>query len=134
VGDVMSMGCNSLIAQGAGIITSIYDFMETTGLNDYYPEKYDNQEIEELLENSNVSKTTENREITEEHEHHGKNKECLIDGHEAEFMKLLDDYPMSIQQISAVSSLPVSRIMTMLTMLELKGLVRQAGPGFYCRT
>ena len=57
----------------------------------------------------------------------------MKDDAEADLLKLLDDQPLHIDDIKRSASLPISTVSSMLSILELKGKVKQVGCMHYVR-
>lgn len=100
-----SIGTNKLIKQGACLVTCVEDVIEEIGLQYLIPGE---------------GKCSENI-------HSGFNfsKEADISDEERKVLKLITFEPLHIDRISKISGLSIGSINFVLTMLELKGLVRQ---------
>lgn len=59
--------------------------------------------------------------------------EASEDGAELALLRLLEDDPIHIDDIRRSANMPIASVSSMLTMLELKGLVRQVGCMHYVR-
>ena len=57
----------------------------------------------------------------------------MTGGHERAVLRILGDDPTHINDLGHASGLPMSQVGGLLTMMELKGLVRQVGAGQYVR-
>lgn len=96
IDDILSEGCNRLIAQGAGIITSVEDFIST--LKD--------------LSILSHSKNTEDK------------KEALFDI-EKELLEIIDIYPTGLNEIIEKSNSSLPEILSTLRLLCSKGLITE---------
>ena len=103
VGDPDSMGCNRLIAEGASIIISIDELMESLG-----------------LDNGNAAAE-------------GKNNLCLASEENLLYSLLLDFGPKSLETLIHDSKLPVSEVLQGIVGLEIAGLVREVSKNIYVR-
>ena len=54
-------------------------------------------------------------------------------GAESDLLRHLNDEPLHIDDIRRIAKIPISAVSSLLTMLELKGLVRQVGCMHYVR-
>lgn len=102
--DSLSEGCNRLIKQGAGLMLSVSEMLEETGLR----EKKKRWEAE-------LSGT----EAYEGEERHTKLEKCL------------DFYPKSIEQLQEESGMEYREIICRLMSLCMDGEVKQVSAGFY---
>ena len=103
IGDKMSAGCNQLIAEGAGIITTIEALLEELGI------EYVRKEKEE------------------------KNNLGLAREEKMLYSLLLDFLPRSLDSIIEETKAPVSVVLTNLLGLELKGYIKEISKNFYVR-
>lgn len=99
----LSMGCNRLIKQGAGVIVSVEDFLEELHLS--------------------VSKKTGNV----------KENKFLLESEENLVYTCLDLYPKSIEQISDETGTSVSGLTGILMGLELKGYIQEISKNYYVK-
>ena len=102
IGDVLSAGCNSLISQGAGIILSENDLLDTLNFN--------RKSIKNYKKNQIALETKENLVYS-----------CL------------DFDSRSLQEIAHVAGLPVQEVMSILTILVMKGYVEELAKNYYAR-
>ena len=103
IGDKMSAGCNHLIAEGAGIITSVDVLFEELGM------EYQN---EEKKEKNNLGLAREEKML---------------------YSLLLDFTPRSLDSIIEEMKAPVGVVLTNLLGLELKGYIKEISKNFYVR-
>ena len=102
--DPLSQGCNSLIAQGAGTITSVEDFLK-----------------EICLDTSNLAQQLDFR----------KN---LLEKDEGLVYSLFDFYPIGLGTMVEKSPYGLSELLSILERLEHKGFIRETIPNFYIKT
>lgn len=69
----------------------------------------------------------ESLDLTLIHEFRAARAELPVDTTEAGLLRLLSQVPMHVDEIQAESEMPVEQVTALLTMMELKGLVRQVG-------
>ena len=99
----LSKGCHELIKQGAGILISPKELMEDLGIS---PKII----LKKLTENKNVLESTENIVYS-----------CL------------NFQPISPNQLSVLTKLPIQTILESLIRLELKGLVMEVSKNYYVK-
>lgn len=133
-----SRGCNALIRDGAGLVSESWDI-----LGEYqsrYPHKLKNQtrEIPPLPEGSRpeeppvtpakpAEKPLPLIDLTQ-------NREGLTDD-QLKIMKVLTaDQPLLTDEVAERTDLPVRRVLSALTVLEIDGFVRQDGARCFVRT
>lgn len=104
VTDVLSQGCNRMIQQGAGVITSVEDFL-----------------MELKLETANFDGQLDFR----------KN---LLEKDELLVYALLDFYPVGLGTLTERSPYGLSEVLDILDRLENKGFARETIPNYYIRT
>ena len=75
-------------------------------------------EAEDVLEALDLTRNIERREVRQA---------VPIDATEAALLDLLNLEPLQVDDIRAQSGLPMEKITSALTMMELKGMVRQVG-------
>ena len=95
-----STGCHALIRDGATLVTSAEDVLEA---------------IQALGEGTQLALPVEAPPLPE--------------GDEGEIVKLLSHKPLQTDEIVRASGMAAARVATLLTMLELKGMVRDMGGG-----
>lgn len=103
VGDTMSVGCNNLIEDGAGIVTSVESFMKSIGIT--------------------VSGTGK-RTL--------KSKRTLAPEEDMVY-SCLDLYAKSLNAIERETHIEIDRLMRILTMLELEGCAAETSRGHFIR-
>ena len=102
--DCMSLGCNKLIADGAGIISSPSDILEALDLNvDRKIQVYNEKNLNMLAKNDK------------------KVYSCL------------DLKPKYIDDIIKESALDISKVLSSLLLLELEGFIVQVSSNYYCK-
>ena len=104
VTDLLSSGCNRLIADGAGIATCPEDILEALGL------------IKSAHKSSVKTDLKKSRSMTEG---------------ELKVMRCLDLYPVSMNEIVERSGLKYSDTLSCLLQLELKGCAEKTASGHY---
>jgi DNA processing protein len=102
--DSLSQGCNALIQQGAGILTSVEDFLCELHLD---------------IGNLNVQMDF---------------RKNLLEKDELLVYALLDFYPVGLGTMVEKSPYGLSEVLAILERLEHKGFVRETIPNFYVRT
>ncbi len=102
--DSLSEGCNRLIKQGAGLMLSVSEMLEETGLHEK------KKRWEEELSGT---------EADEEEKRHTKLEKCL------------DFYPKSIEQLQEESGMEYREIICRLMNLCMDGEIKQVSAGFY---
>ncbi|MBR5732307.1 MAG: DNA-processing protein DprA [Lachnospiraceae bacterium] len=107
IGDKLSDGCNKLIRQGARLVTSPEDIVAEMAHSYGY-----------LVDREGAEKCAER-----------KKKIKGLTSDQAMVLKLLDLQPKSTSELSFRTGLDFSQIMSVLTMLELRGLARSTGDG-----
>lgn len=73
---------------------------------------------EDVLDALDLTRNVEHREVR---------KAVPSEATEAALLEMLDRKPLHVDDIRAQSGLPLERITAALTMMELKGMVRQVG-------
>lgn len=104
VGDPLSVGCNNLIRQGAGILTSVEDVLEALGLSGGG--------------GKHQTQVKAPAKLTEE---------------QARVYALLTTEPVHQDVLAAALGIKVSRLLTVLWELETAGVCRQCSPGTYMK-
>ena len=102
--DCMSLGCNKLIADGAGIISSPTDVLEALDLN-----------IDRKIQVYNE-----------------KNPNILAKN-DKKVYSCLDLKPKYIDDIIKESTLDISQVLSSLLLLELEGFIVQISSNYYCK-
>jgi DNA processing protein len=101
--DELSCGCNNLIAQGAGILTSVEDFLRDLAL------EADSGCVQmDFIKN-------------------------FLEKDEMLVYTLLDFYPMGLGTMVEKSSFSLTELLDILERLERKGFARQTVPNYYVR-
>ena len=122
--DPLSVGCINLMKFGAAPVTSADDILErisssTTG------EKYDLSRKINLNVNGNTdmagSKTV------------GENRNSNLTDSEKMIMDNLDYYPRSIDDISKRTGFDLSKVLSLTTCLEMKGIIKCIGQGSFVK-
>ena len=102
-GDKMSYGCNRLIAEGAGIVTSYEELLNELGIEYVKKEKTQNDNL------------------------------ILATGEKMLYSLLLDFVPCSLDTLLQHTKRPVGEVLTDLLGLELKGYIKEISKNFYVR-
>ncbi len=102
-GDKVCVGCNKLISEGAGIVTSYEELLKELGITSHRQEK---------TENNNLS---------------------LASGEKMLYSLLLDFVPRSLDTILELTDASVGEVLTNLLGLELKGFIKEISKNFYVR-
>lgn len=102
--DSLSQGCNALIGQGAGAITSVEEFLK-----------------EICLDTANLASQLDFR----------KN---LLEKDERLVYSLLDFYPIGLGTMVEKSPYGLSELLGILERMERKGFIRETIPNFYIKT
>ncbi len=106
VGDILSEGCNELIAQGAGIALKPEKFLEELAITKKY---------REFL----TCKT--------------KKKNNLLEKREKMVYATLDFYPKSLEEIAASLKIQVPELLETLLSLQLEGYIGECGKNNYVK-
>ncbi len=101
--DRMSEGCNKLISEGAGIVTTVENLLLELGIAENNQEK---------TEKNNLSLAREEKML---------------------YSLLLDFVPRSLDTILEETKLPVGVVLNNLLGLELKGFIKEISKNFYVR-
>lgn len=110
LGDVLSEGCNHLIREGAGILTS----------------------CEQILEELEWSKRFQ---VLPEHNEYGKKgKIGEFDKDLEEIYRHVEYYPKSVEHIMEETGMEMTLVFKNLIELQLKGLIREQAKNCYVRT
>lgn len=104
VSSPLSLGCNRLIRQGAGILLSPEDFLEEIGIS---PAKCG-------------QKSDKN--------------EKMLESPENMLYSRLGLFPKSVHQLVEETGLGPAKVLALLTSLELKGCIREVSKNYYVRT
>jgi DNA processing protein len=130
VDDVLSVGCNRLIAQGAYILPTVPDFKEELmGLC----KKYNRSKPHNVGSNTVASKHSPDILCCEE----GSNGLTFL---EKEVIAVLDYKPLSLTAIYESLDVenrmryPIAQVSVTLVGLCMKDLAKQAGAGYYTRS
>ncbi len=108
--DSLSQGCNRLIRQGAGIITSVQDFLKdisvyhTPGKDEDTPGSHSPQEVQMTLATAGI-----------------------LSGDEKMLLSAMDYVPQSISALQNTTGLDAGRLYTLLMQLSMKGYILQKG-------
>lgn len=81
-----------------------------------------------LLEARDVLETLD---LTQISEHQAARKALPADATEARLLELLDNEPLHVDEIRHQTDLPIEKVTATLTLMELKGMVRQVGNMHY---
>ncbi len=107
VDSVSYQGCNSLIKQGARLLSSAEDILENFALQKFLPD----------ILTSTTSKIYKKKEIFE--------------GKELEILEFLNKQPASTEEINTFLKISLQETMQHITSLELKGALREEAGGKY---
>ena len=133
------MGCNRLIRDGAGLATESWDILRE--YQSRYPHKLhpDGEKLPPLLKKSEIfyPERSKNPKVAPS----GlpvinvrRNAEGLTDD-QIKVLRILDDKePMLTDDIALRANVPVRRILSAVTMLEIDGYTRQEGLRKFVRT
>lgn len=99
----LSRGCNQLIKQGAGVIVSVEDFMEELQISSV----------------AGMGKMIENK--------------IPLESEEKLVYTCLDLYPKSLETMAQETGLSVTRLLTVVFELEMKGYIQEISKNYYVR-
>lgn len=103
VSSLLSRGCNTLIRQGAGIMTSVDDFMEEL----------------QLLSGENLSKLDE--------------KNFFLESTENLVYSCLGFHPLSLGELVSSTKMTIPELLRILLKLELHGYIQEISKNYYVR-
>lgn len=103
----LSMGCNRLISQGAGILLSPEILLEELGFSG------------KRISGQSSQKKTENKKVLETNENLVYSSVCL--------------YPKSVGELIGETHLPAQEVMRILSFLEIQGYIEQIAKNYYIR-
>ena len=103
ISSVLSRGCNALIRQGAGILSSVDDFMEEL----------------QLLRGENLSKLDE--------------KNFLLESAENIVYSCLGFHPLSLGELVSSTKMTIPELLRILLKLELHGYIQEISKNYYVR-
>ncbi len=128
--DAMSVGCNSLIADGAGMIYDINEFTEhiTVMYHLYDEDLPDENECSQDNENAKIKQTSNKHTGTLMKMHTYIKKEY------SEIYDKLEYEPLNVSMIAEKTGLKVEKIIEGLTQLELEGMVVHISGGYYMKS
>lgn len=116
IDSLLSRGCHQLIRDGAFLVESPADIVETLSPN-----------LRELLE----SGASESRSTGPSIEPESRSRKTTTDPSQQQLLDALDQTPVSLDTLVARTQLPVAEISSMLLILELQGTVAIAPGGGY---
>lgn len=99
IDDVLSAGCNGLIRQGAGIITSIEDFLLELGIGK------DEIRLKKLKEREKIENALEKDELM--------------------VYSCFDLAPKNIEELVKMTKMPASKLADLLTKMQAKGIIEE---------
>ncbi len=103
ISSVLSRGCNALIRQGAGILSSVDDFMEEL----------------QLLKGENLSKLDENK--------------ILLESADNLVYSCLGFHPVSLGELVSTTKMTIPELLRILLKLELNGYIQEISKNYYVR-
>ena len=139
-----SQGCNRLLQEGAGVVTRAWDVLREW--QSRFPDKI---EMGVFDAPPSVGRTAPHRETEANVPAEPKHQETAVDNAEElayidlksarehftddqiEVLQTLSQKPMGVDDIAELSQIPVRRVLSALTVLEIEELVRQEGGGRY---
>ncbi|MCR5322932.1 MAG: DNA-processing protein DprA [Lachnospiraceae bacterium] len=146
VGDLLSIGCNNLIRNGAKAVTKAQDIIEDLAPRylagrrrneDDKSGKKKKAENEELRKGKNILKSALKEQIEggKDQSTQGGSDEDIegLGDDEMRVYKVLDLTACSVEEICAKSGLSAEKTVRTLTMLEIKGKCMKVGNGGYAR-
>lgn len=107
INDNLSLGCNGLIHEGAVLVQSPLDIIRELSLRYGY-----------IINSPGLVDYSLN---------------CELSPKEKMLLSQLDQTPESAEMLSAALNLDITEILSLLTMLEIKGAIEPVGPGKYIR-
>ncbi len=145
IGAGQSVGCNRLIRDGAGLVTEGWDVLREYQARFPYRLRREEGRLPDLPEKSGAPHTEDAPQRKTEKAAPpqapslplldvGQNKEGLTDD-QISVLRVLDvSAPMVTDDVAIACDLPVRRVLSALTMLEIDGYVRQQGARAFLRT
>ncbi|MFH0925748.1 MAG: DNA-processing protein DprA [bacterium] len=128
-----SQGTNSLIKQGAKLVTGILDVLEEIApqminnlMDKPFPERNDKTGISQ----NNIEETVDSP-TTQPFNH--STAQLSFSNDEKIIYQTLREHPLHIDEITRKTSLPVGKVLGFLTTLELKGAVEQVTANHFVR-
>lgn len=118
VTDVLSEGCNRLLKQGAGLLLSVEEMLEETGL------------VQKIKENKTYSCAGEQNESSEKDKVQKKEEKKSI---EEKVMNQLDFYPKNAESLGKETGLEYRQVIYILMKLCMEGKAEQVSQGQYIR-
>lgn len=126
VTDSLSEGCNQLLKQGAGIVTSIADMLEETGLKSRLHRAGDRSVEEEEIEEKDMMDNKETYKSSKETKN-GKEESCFG----SKILRSLDFYPKSVETLQKETGLEYRQVVYEMMKLCMDGKARQVSAGQY---
>lgn len=148
VGAEQSVGCNRLIRDGAGLVTEGWDVLREYQARFPHRLRRDGRRLSDLPEESGAPRTEEAPEKEKKTETEKavppapklpqldvrRNKEGLTDD-QISVLRVLDvSAPMVTDDVAIACDLPMRRVLSALTMLEIDGYIRKQGARAFLRT
>ncbi len=148
VGAEQSVGCNRLIRDGAGLVTEGWDVLREYQARFPHRLRRDGRRLPDLPEESGAPRTEEAPEKEKKTETEKavppapklpqldvrRNKEGLTDD-QISVLRVLDvSAPMVTDDVAIACDLPMRRVLSALTMLEIDGYIRKQGARAFLRT
>ena len=143
-----SVGCNRLIRDGAGLVTEGWDVLREYQARFPHRLRRDGRRLPDLPEESGAPRTEEAPEKEKKTETEKavppapklpqldvrRNKEGLTDD-QISVLRVLDvSAPMVTDDVAIACDLPMRRVLSALTMLEIDGYIRKQGARAFLRT
>lgn len=135
MGSVSSQGCNDLIRQGASLVGESWDILGV--YQNRYPHKLNRQHIEAPLPTPQEKKAPKKAEILPPAARVldlKRNREGLTDDQIVLMQVLSRDKPLLTDEAAEITGIPVRRVLSALTVLEIDGFAHQDSARRFVRT
>lgn len=122
--DPLSVGCLNLMQEGASPALNVNDILYELNKTGYSNNMATSKSEKSRRERNRLADAI----LTED-----KSDRIMLTDLEAQMYDLLSLDPVYIDEISAKSQMPIEETLTVLTELEIKGLVKEVAPSYFTR-